>query len=253
MTTALARLDLFMGRYICPTKGLEFDAEEVEGVLVDGTETVYRVIHPSGETVDVDLDMTSQVEKLTLTFDELDDRAKDKAREWCGGAEHVWEEARESMDAFLKFFDSDVDIRHNYYVTVTKTPSALDNAPWGYDQHEELSGPRLAKWIYNNYVLDAPKAFYKNGKKRYSNILREPRWLSGVSYDLTLMDTILQFVNTCGMNWQSATFEDLIKSSVEDLMKVAEEEVEYSYSDEAVRDACDANGWVFDTAGRLKS
>lgn len=108
------------------------------------------------------------------------------------------------------------------------------------DWHTELTGVRLATYLWNNYghVFSEAKVHgdkYGRGPKRTSRIMREETCcpFTGVCFDEDLLQPIREFLarpNT------TDTFKDLCNDAARTLQRSAEAELEYYCSAKVVRE-----------------
>jgi len=134
----------------------------------------------------------------------------------------------------------------------------------------ELTGLRLQKYIWNNFRADLFKGkyyslwsktevsykHYKDGypvlKLRQSKILIDNSCvLTGVCYDMDLLQPFYDYLNKKDFSNDVTTFEDLINDSFASLERSINEEVDYRNSDEAIREELEANDYQFLSNGNL--
>ncbi len=165
-------------------------------------------------------------------FNELDDQAKQKAREWYRqGFEYHW--ARENMDS-LKAFADWFQLRIRDY-----SLGGSDNRSQGVkyelrcdDNLLGMSGARLWRYFQNNpHMLpdlsgDCP--------------------FTGYCFDETLLDPFRQFMKRPAVG---TTYEDLVKDAIDAFCKTYADDVDYNYSDEAVDESIEANEYEFTEDG----
>lgn len=123
---------------------------------------------------------------------------------------------------------------------------------------DELTGVRLATYIWNNYVpeLEEKRVTFlkpvgsKNNKKRYSNIFVSRNCvLTGVCYDNYFADGIWEFLKKpC----PHTTLEELIESCVDEANRLREDDVDEAYSnDELVAQGLEAADFDFYANGKV--
>lgn len=187
------------------------------------------------------------IELKIYDFEELSEKAKKKALsniDLDHEFEFHQEEATQTIEAFQRIFPikwKEIDYANGYY-----------RANYvGEDNHRHLSGIRLLKLLENRYLHYVRKGKYRstessaihpclthqklsNGKvfhAFYSRIFFEydscP--LTGVCYDYEILQPILDFRKKP----DNTTFEELLESCIESLVKSMEKEYEYCNSDEA--------------------
>ena len=181
------------------------------------------------------------------TFDELSEQAKQRVinrKRKNLDSSSYYDEAYQSVKAF-----------HNIFGTKEWTRSWL-NVRTGHldDTLTEMRGQRAANYIWNNYKTDLFKGkyyslwsktevsykHYPKGypvlKSRYSRItLNTDCVLTGVCYDNDLLDPIYNFLNKPD---ESMTFEELINDCFHSLTKALENEDDYRYSEDGIREEC---------------
>ena len=125
------------------------------------------------------------------------------------------------------------------------------------DHISELSGFRLAKYIWNNYGHRIYKGKYYSSRMISTGRKTPPMFnykyihskctleaganLTGYSADLYLLDTIFDFLDKP----DSRTFEDLMSESLNQWIKQCTEDVESTYTDEYIEDHAEANEYEF--------
>lgn len=179
-------------------------------------------------------------------YSELSDEAKEKARDWyLDGEDFSWitEEARETLDKFCEIF-----------------PVEWERIDWECPAHsywkiripeyaEELTGQRLATYIYNNYAqyIFKPKLYYKNKKERYSKIqVTDGCILTGVCYDMDILMPIYDFLNKP----TNIDFRTLLNDCIYSLCHSVSSEIEYHKSEEGITDIMEANEYEFTFDGK---
>ncbi len=202
------------------------------------------------------------------TFSELSEDAKQRAIEtWRNDTqEYAWQdENKESMEAFARVFP----------IAVTE---------WSYggrgegvyfrfeterDEIEELSGQRLAIYLWNNYRRELYKGKYygrlslrdKNGKKirkskefpigqrhviRHSKIILDTCCVfTGYCMDDALTDNIYAFMDKP----DARTFRDLLEDCFSQWIKACNADIEWQNSDEYISETIEANDYEFDEDG----
>lgn len=161
-------------------------------------------------------------------FDELDDRARERAREWYRqGIEYDWgSDNVASLKAFADWFQ--VRIR-DYSL------GGSDNRSQGVkyelccdDNLLGLSGVRLWKYFQNNpHMLPD---------------LSGSCPFTGYYMDETLLNPIRAFLDK---PTEGTTYEELIKDSIDEFCHAYAQDVDYQYSDEAVDESIEANEYTF--------
>lgn len=194
-------------------------------------------------------------------FNELSDEAKqyaiEKRRE---NQEYFWGgENRNTLEAFERVFP--VNITDWSYggrgegVSFTFTES---------DEVEELTGHRLATYIWNNHFHDLFKRKWyskswdakkrvldpsKGKTERYSKIIFEHSCvLTGYCIDEDILKPIYDFLKKPDNN---TNFRDLLESCFDAWVKACNEDIEYQNSDEYIAEELESNDFEFTKEGRI--
>jgi hypothetical protein len=194
------------------------------------------------------------------TFDELSEKAKQKARDWF--AAQGWDDTTEAQ-ASLRAFEKVFPVRIKDW-----------NVGWGgdyirfffegKDEIEALSGWRLATYIWNNYRDDiykgkyySTKGFYDENKKyhykfRHSKVILESGScpFTGDCYDEDLLDPLWKFLKNPS---DSICFSDLMRMCLDSWVKCISSEADYHTTDEYISETCDANDYHFLESGKFWS
>lgn len=193
-------------------------------------------------------------------FDELSSEAKQKAMAWYREGEdfeYIFSEVRNTLDAFCAVFpvkwsafDPDEPYRSSWSIN-------LD------DHIEELTGWRLATYLWNNYrtelfegkyygkwVSVEKSAEHPHGTRHVSRhsrvILDKCCVLTGVCYDDSLLDPIYKFLDSPQEN---INLRDLLDECFHSLLEDVGSELEDLRSDEAIIEAIEANEYEFTEDG----
>lgn len=169
------------------------------------------------------------IETTLYKFSELDEDAKDRAREWyrsCADDDQwIWQEAVDSRRLFLREFNA--ELRHGRYNSESvHIPIDSWSNPIG-----KLSFVRLWKYLNANHA----DCISKIGDCQFT----------GVCYDESLLDGIAEFM----LRPYRTDFESLLYSCCEDLRIAAEQEIEYRNSNEAVDESITCNQYEFTEEG----
>lgn len=153
------------------------------------------------------------IEKTIYKFDELDECAKSRAREWYrSGFEYpYWDGVRDSLNAFCEEFGIKV---------------------------EDYSIGGRGSFIRT----DADNSHFRGLK--LSQFDRDAMH-SGICFDHALRYTFADEWKKSGDALES------FKSALESFLHEVENDIEYQYSDEAVEESIEANGYEFDEGGHL--
>lgn len=198
------------------------------------------------------------IEIQVFTFDELSDKAKQKAITHQRYAEidhsFIYTEAKYTVDAFCELFN-----------IKTSNRSWLE---YGHSTHEteDMSNERLMAYIWNNFGSRLFKGKYyslwskkdisfkhhTSGhpvlKKRHSKVMFENCCvLTGVCYDDAMLHPIYEFLS--GKNYQNYSFDSLMDFCFQSLKKVIDNEIEYRNSDEAIEELFSDNDFQFTADG----
>lgn len=194
---------------------------------------------------------------------ELDDDVKDKViNKWREGEDfsYICGEAFESANKFADIFgiklsclDYDEPFRNEYKFSFD-------------DQIIDLSGQRLATYIWNNYKSnifkgkyyslwskkDVSYKHYENGypvlKIRYSKIqLDNCCVLTGVCYDDDLLTPIYEFLD----NPKDMNIEELLNDCIYALCHSVSSEIQANLEDDAIIDTIEANDYLYDDEGNM--
>lgn len=179
---------------------------------------------------------TYTVTTTVYKYDELDDKAKAKARDWyrsCGDCYHWGEESLASLKAFAEWFGLKIrdyslggsDNRHNH-------------VKWGFDRSDDwmcLEDLRLWKYLNNN-PHHLPKL---DGSCPFT----------GYCMDESLLDPIRKFMKRPTINNAGTSWIDILKQCVDKFVVDYCSEVDYAYSDEAIAENIEANEYEFTKEG----
>jgi hypothetical protein len=154
------------------------------------------------------------IEKTIFTFDELSESAKERAREWYRrGLEYPWwDEARDSLRAFCDEFG--VSVLDYSMGDSRRAFIKTDASP------SNFRGLKLSE--FNREAM--PTGFCFDSSLRYS-FADEWKRTSDPFYAFGI--------------------------ALESFLREVENDVEYQYSDEAVEESIEANGYEFDEGGHL--
>ena len=183
---------------------------------------------------------------VTYTVDELSPDALDRAHIDhlnAGDFYHWTEENRDTLKAFEEIFP--VKIKdweygdHNFISwTLTAEPEL-----------EDLRGPRLAAWLYNNFkqYLYKPRRFYLSKKHRDSRIMLDNCCvLTGYCIDDDILEPVYKFIDRPD-NHQG--LYDIISDCLESWLTACRQDYEDDQSIEAFIANAEANEWTFTEDG----
>ncbi len=203
-----------------------------------------------------------------LKFDELTEQAKQKAisdfRNKGIETDYIYDDAYASVKKF-----------HEIFPTKEGSRSWLDIQTGHIDDVIlELKGLRLQKYLWNNFKNEIFKGKYfgdaevkhcikhkriksidhKNGNftnAYYSAIkLDSSCVLTGVCYDLDLLDPIYAYLNKTDFSNDTTTFESLLEDCFKSLEKSIESEVDDRNSDESIQEDIENNKYEFTAEGK---
>ena len=202
------------------------------------------------------------ITKNLYSFSELSEQAKQTAIENFRNndseflSEFLYQEAHESVKAFHNIFSTKEDL-HSWLDVRT---GHID------DVILELSGQRLATYIWNNYghklfkgkyyslwsKTDRNYKHHKNGypvlKKRRSKVMFEHSCvLTGVCWDNDLLKPIYDFLDKP----TDVSFESLLTDCFDSLRNSLESAAEAQTEDDYIIEEIEANEYEFDEKGNL--
>jgi hypothetical protein len=163
--------------------------------------------------------VTIELFKFSELADDVKAKVIEEYREESSSNEYeAWRsEFNSSKKAFLNVFGLDE-------TCYTSLPSEVD----------ELTGIRLATYIWNNYSehLEAKRVNYHKSKSRFSNIYKDRNCaLTGYIYDDYFTKGIWSFLKKPCPN---TTLEDLIESCVEKANAKREEDIDDAYHNDTL-------------------
>lgn len=174
------------------------------------------------------------IETTLYQFDELDESAKDRAREnfrSSGRLDDIdqwnWQDASASRKAFLDEFNAEFR-QGRYGSECVRIPVDSWSNPMG-----DLEYVRLWKYLNANHA----GCISKIGHCQFT----------GVCWDEDLLDGIAEFMHKP----YRTDFESLLYSCCEDLRIAVEREIEYQNSDEAIDESIRANEYEFNQDGSI--
>lgn len=176
--------------------------------------------------------MPREITKTVYKFEELSDRAKERARDWYrDGLEYHWaddniDSLREWADWFyVKIRSYSLGGSDNRYQQVKFELNIDDNVAG-------LRGVRLWKWFQNQCVLPDLSGTYP---------------FTGYCFDEVLLDPIRDFLNR---PWDT-DYEELMQDCIDKFTKSYANDVDHQYSDEAVDESIILNEYEFDENGNI--
>lgn len=202
------------------------------------------------------------IEINVYKFNELSETVKKKVIDsfindpnYCN---YIFNEAYETVKKFADIFDIDIrqiDFLESYYSDIR------------FNMIPEVSGMRLAKYIWNNYKNDLFKnkmywlwskkeksyKYYKEGfpvlKQRKSKIfLSNVCVLTGICYDDSVLGPIYDFLNKPD---DKTDFEDLMNECFTKICEDVKNEYYANLTESAIAEHCEANGYNFMENGEI--
>jgi hypothetical protein len=167
-------------------------------------------------------------------YEELSDRAKEKARDWyqsCGDCFSWGEESLDSLKAFAEYFNLKI---RDY--SLGGSDNRYNHVKWdlNFDDHWlEIKNVRLWKYMNNQMVLPG---------------LEGDCPFTGYGMDENLLDPIREFMKRPESN-TDVTWKDLIGRCIDKFVEAYRDEVDYAYSDEAVAESIECNEYEFTESG----
>lgn len=194
-------------------------------------------------------------------FNELSETAQQKAIEKyrSNNTEIFWaDENRESMEEFAKLFPITVK-RWSYGDRGEGVYFSFDES----DEIENLTGQRLATYIWNNYkdYIYSPKQYWicqgrhntvgANAKHRDSKIFLYEEFycpLTGYCMDNEIIAPLYEFMRKpCN----STNFKDLLQDCFDSWVRACDKDIDYQNSDEYITETIEANEYEFTVDGRM--
>ena len=153
---------------------------------------------------------------------------------WHDLGEFTVQDALESLKGFSNYYDLNLD----YSISIFPDPGEHITAKVTNKDIAELSGIRLFKYLVNNYShLVSLSLTFECGSCPFT----------GMVYDEVLLDEIRAFLKKP----DSRSFQELIDDCTGKLMTTLNNEGEYIYSDEGLKDLCQANEYEFTIDGQI--
>lgn len=202
-------------------------------------------------------------------FNELSKKAQQVAIDkWREDETYDWifDEAVNTLDKFAKIFS--ININHFNFEEPYSNRYSFEME----DTILELSGQRLATYIWNNYKREIfkPKIYsklvktFKDGtpipvSKEHPAGFRLPTRhsgctidnscvLTGVCYDQSVLQPIYDFLDKPS---KSKDFKDLLEDCLQSLCKDVQGEIEGNSEDEAIKETIEANDYDFTADGKM--
>lgn len=168
------------------------------------------------------------IETKVYTFDELSDKAKEKALQWWYESfEYPWgDEAIETIKAFVALFHGKVK---DYSIDYQNANQSTVDIQWPDDCLEDMFGLRAYKWIVNNKIPvsgDCP--------------------LTGMCFDKNALDPVRDFLK----NPKGKTIREIVEDGIHNVLKCVEDDFEYQAFGEGAIESISANGYTFTENGK---
>jgi len=190
------------------------------------------------------------IEVKLLTYNELSQKAKEKAlKDYQCSAEYFWlNEGLETIKKGLSLFDYylkdySIDLI-NGYSNIKLESHHYENAV------EELTGLRLAKYIYNTYYWNIYKLleFRKGSKVRRSRIMVSRVYeYTGYCADEIFLDEVHRFIERPDSRNFIELMMDCCGAVISDMCK----DYTYQLSEEYFREHCYGNHYEFYEDGQM--
>ena len=184
------------------------------------------------------------IEVKLFTYDELNQKAKEKALEdYRYSAGYFWfDDAMETIKKGLSLFDYSLK---DYNIDLTNGYSNIKLESEHYENAvEELTGLRLAKYIYNTYYWNIYKLldFRKGSKVRRSRIMVSRVYeYTGYYADEIFLDIVHNFIERP----DSRNFIELMMDCCEAVINDMCKDYIYQLSEEYFREYCYGNKFEF--------
>jgi hypothetical protein len=191
-------------------------------------------------------------EVKVYSYDELDSMAQATAlNNWLSSFDYSWgSDNKNTLDAFENIFP--VKIR-NFEYGGYRGNDGVNFVTTCDDEIDNLSGFRLATYLWNNYKNSIFKGkYYSKGKwingqyvnkHRHSKIILDNSCvLTGYCMDDDILSPIYNFLKKPDKN---TTFLDLLKDCFDSWISACNADYEYATSEEAFKESCEANEYEF--------
>ena len=188
-----------------------------------------------------------RMEELKIyTFEELSEKAKQKAIEWYKQATDYFifsDELEESLKAITDATNCKYKLYSYDGVTVDITLKSKED-----DEVLNLTGVRAYKYIYNNYIKPYRKGKYLKhykGNAIYSKVsFNYDCVFTGVCYDFVLFDVFNKFTNLVRKN-KNINVIDFIDLLAEKYGEYWSNSNEYELSDDFITEELTTNNYEF--------
>lgn len=185
------------------------------------------------------------IEKTLYKYDELSDKAKEKALrkhqedfEFWQGSE-VLDTLKKAIEYYdFKLTDYSIDWR-------SKACSSVDIKDNGYfvdEDGEDLTNEALAEYIRNNY-----STYLCPYQKKYRPTYEGNCPFTGVCYDEEFLDPIRSFLEKPA----NITIDELLEECIDTVLTTAQNEYEACLEEDYFREECTSNDYEFYEDGTL--
>lgn len=167
------------------------------------------------------------IKTKVYTFDELNDKAKEKALQWWYESfGYPWgDEAIETIKKFVALFNGKVK---NYSIDYQNASRSSVGIQWPDGMIEDMPGIRAYKWIVNNKIPisgDCP--------------------LTGVCFDEHALDSVRDFLK----NPKGETIREIVEDGIKNVLKAVEKDFEHQAYGEGAIESILANEYTFTENG----
>lgn len=192
--------------------------------------------------------MMRTVETKVYEFYELSEGAQHKAfEEWLNYAEYPYfDEFNETVEQFQEMLNGRVQVSWmDYYIRKISYNSYFD------EEVENLSGVRLAKYLWNNYgdLIFRGQYYSSNNNPNRELKMRRSKVrfkyecpLTGCYTDHCLLDPMVEFMRKPRLD---VTMIDLLEECFDTFIREMRTNIEEWFCIEVFNDECEANGWEF--------
>lgn len=168
------------------------------------------------------------IETKVYTFDELNDKAKEKALQWWYEAFDYpqGDEAIQTIKEFVSLFHGKVK---DYSIDYQNANRSSVTIQWPDGMIEDMFGLRAYKWIVNNKIPisgDCP--------------------LTGVCWDEIALDSVRAFLK----NPTGKTIREIVEDGIRNVLKEVEKDFEYQAYGEGAVESILANEYTFTENGK---
>ena len=167
------------------------------------------------------------IETKVYTYEELNEKAKEKAREWYASvSDYPWgDEAIDTIKSFVKAFGGKLK---NW--SLDWSGGSYSSVDFQLDKNvENLFGVRALKWILNNGI---------DVSGNYP--------FTGMCFDENALDSVRAFLK----NPTGKTIREIVEEGIQNVIKCAQEDYEYQTYGEGAIETIIANEYTFTENGK---